>query len=293
MMRVWGGVCLSEMEPQENPLVTNKKLRQMYLAMVEARILDEHIAKLQRSGKARQRLDSTHGQEACCVSTAIELVAGDLVSDSQDGVVMDHILGAEAGVVLKRLSGLISREKTVVAGTRQLPWIEDMDDRLRLALGAALAFKSLKQTSLVVAYVPRREASGGRWRRLLTLSAKLELPIIFVVLPLVAGKKKAVAAGSVSGKARRCGIPGIPVDSSDAVALYRVAQESIGRIRAGGGAVLIDCVSYPVDGRVVDPVEQMKSFMIGKKVGTSAWIEHAGDSFRERISVKKKQGRKK
>ena len=78
---------MSETEPQENPLVNNKKLRQMYLAMIEARMLDEHIAKLQR--KAKTRINSTRGQEACRVSTAIELVEGDLVSDSQAGVVMD------------------------------------------------------------------------------------------------------------------------------------------------------------------------------------------------------------
>src|ERR1700685_94485 len=151
----------------------------MYLAMVEARILDEHVAKLQR--KAKTRLDSTHGQEACRVSTAIELERGDLVSDSQQGVVMDHILGTATGAMLKRLSSLMSRKKTV-AGAKQLPWIEDAGDRLSLAVGAALAFKSQKQTNLVVAYVPRREAGGGRWRRLLTLCAQLELPIIFVVL---------------------------------------------------------------------------------------------------------------
>jgi TPP-dependent pyruvate/acetoin dehydrogenase alpha subunit len=278
---------LSETEPQENPLVNNKKLRQMYLAMVEARILDEHVAKLQR--KAKMRLDSTRGQEACRVSTAIELEPGDLVSDSQQGVAMDHVLGEATGSVLKRLSSLISREKTVeIVGTKQLPWIEDAGDRLSLAVGAALAFKSQKQTNLVVAYVPRREAGGGRWRRLLTLCAQLELPVIFVVLPVAAGKKKAVPVGHVSAKARSCGVPGIPVDSSDAVALYRVAQESIGRIRAGGGAVLIDCVTYPVAGKVLDPVAQMKSFLLGKKACTSAWMEHAGDSLRERISVEKK-----
>ena len=282
-----GRVCLSETEPYENPLVPNKKLRQMYLAMVEARILDEHVATLRR--KAKTRLDSTHGQEACRVSTAIELEPGDLVSDSQQGVVMSHILGTATGAMLKRLSNLISREKTVeIVGTKQLPWIEDVGDRLSLAVGAALAFKSQKQANLVVAYVPRREAGGGRWRRLLTLCAQLELPVIFVVLPVAVGKKKAVPVGHVSAKARSCGVPGIPVDSSDVVALYRVAQESIGRIRAGGGAVLIDCVTYPVDGKVLDPVEQMKSFVLGKKAGTSAWIEHAGDSFRERVSAREK-----
>ena len=255
----------------------------MYLAMVEARILDEHVAKLQR--RAKTRLDSTHGQEACRVSTSIELERGDLVSDSQQGVVMDHILGVATGPVLKRLSSLMSREKTVeVAGTKQLPWIEDTGDRLSLAVGAALAFKSQKQPNIVVAYVPRREAGGGRWRRLLTLCAELELPIIFVVLPAMAGKKKAVPVGHVSAKARACGVPGIPVDASDAVALYRVAQESIGRVRGGGGAVVIDCVAYPVHGKMRDPVEQMKGFVLGKKACTAAWMEHAGDSFRERIS---------
>ena len=274
---------MNETEPQENPLVNNKKLRQMYLAMVEARILDEHVGKLQR--KAKTKLDSTRGQEACRVSTAIELISGDLVSDSQAGVAMDHILGADAGAVLKRLSGLISRKKRVeIAGEKQLPWIEDAGDRLSLAVGAALAFKSQKQTSLVVAYVPRREAGGGRWRRLLTLSAQLELPIIFVVLSAVVGKKKTVPAGHVSAKARACGVPGIPVDASDAVALYRVAQESIGRIRGGGGAVVIDCVAYPVNGKMLDPVAQMKSFVLGKKACTSEWMEHAGKSFREKIS---------
>ncbi len=278
---------MSETEPQENPLVTNKKLRQMYLAMIEARILDGHIAKLKR--KTKTRINSTRGQEACRVSTAIELVAGDLVSDSQAGVVMDHILGAESSVVLKRLSDLISREKTVeTAGTRQLPWIEDVEDRLRLALGAALAFKSHKQTNLVVAYVPRREASGGSWRKLLMLTAQLELPIILVVLPDETVSKKADPIGRISAKARSCGLPGIPVDASDAVALYRVAQESIGRIRSGGGSVVIECVSLPVQGKVPDPVEQMKSFLLGKKACTSAWMAHAGDSFRERVSVKKK-----
>jgi len=276
---------LSETEPQENPLVNNKKLRQMYLAMVEARILDEYIAKLQSNSKTRQRLDSTHRQEACRVSTAIELVKGDLVSDSQAGVVMDHILGVETSVVLKHLSSLISRKKTFeIAGTKQLPWIEDAADRLSLAVGAALVFKTLKKTNLVIAYVPRREASGGRWRRLLTLSSQLELPIIFVVLPAVVSKKKAAALGHVSAKARSYGVPGIPVDASDAVALYRVAQESIGRLRGGGGAVVIDCVAYPVHGKTLDPVEQMKSFLLGKKACTATWLEHAGDPFRVKVS---------
>jgi TPP-dependent pyruvate/acetoin dehydrogenase alpha subunit len=288
MIEFRGRVCLNETAPQENPLINNKKLRQLYLAMVEARILAEHIARLQRGVKAGRLLDPTHGQEACRVSTAIDLGPGDLVSDAQQGVVMDLVLGAEVGSVLKRVAAPGERSRTAEIGarSRELPWIEDVDDRLRMALGAALAFKTLKQANLVVAYVRHRDAGGGSWRRTLTLAAKLELPAIFVVLPEVAGKKKKHAGlGHVSAKARSCGVPGIPVDSSDAVALYRVAQESIGRIRGGGGPVVIDCVVDRTQGKTLDPIVQMNRFLLEKKVCTPAWLDHAGDAFRERIAA--------
>ncbi len=42
---------LSETGKYENPLVPNAKLRQMYVAMAEARVLDEHIAALQKNAK--------------------------------------------------------------------------------------------------------------------------------------------------------------------------------------------------------------------------------------------------
>lgn len=277
-------------EPQENPLVPNKKLKQMYLAMVEARILDEHVAKSQ--AKAKTRLASTRNQEACRVSTSIELIQGDLVSDSQPGIVMDHLLGADISFLSKHLSGLLSQKPIHTAGTKQLPWIEDVDDRLSLAAGAALAFKSLKQTNLVVAYVFRHQARGGRWRRVLSLTAQFELPIIFVVLPDQLGSKKSDAIGRISAKARSCGLPGIPVDASDVVALYRVAQEAIGRIRIGGGAVVIESVTSPGNSKVPDPLQEMKSFLREKKVSPATWLEHAGDVFREKIQSLPKNHRK-
>ena len=44
---------LSETGMYENPLVPNAKLRQMYVAMAEARVLDEHIAA--RGSRRRKR----------------------------------------------------------------------------------------------------------------------------------------------------------------------------------------------------------------------------------------------
>jgi TPP-dependent pyruvate/acetoin dehydrogenase alpha subunit len=284
----------------ENPLVPNAKLRQMYVAMAEARVLDEHVAGLQRrakglkGAKGRRRLDSIRGQEACRVSTAIDLGRGDLVSDSQAGVVMDLLAGAKASSLLKRVAELDSGKKAKSlkldgASARMLPWIDDAGERLRMAMGAALSFKTLGRANVVVAYVGHGEVGKGVWRKVLELAGKLELPVIFVVLPAGKGARREGVA-KMAAKTARWGVPGIPVDAGDAVALYRVAQESLGRTRGGDGPVLIECTAYRMGGSGVDaaddPLVQMREFLLGRKVCTKAWLERAGEGLRRRMAAR-------
>jgi TPP-dependent pyruvate/acetoin dehydrogenase alpha subunit len=291
------------MDLQENPLVPNKKLRQMYAAMVEARVLDEHVAGLPRRGrtgkdvkgprkKGRSRLDSIRGEEACRVSTAIDLGQGDLVSDSQVGVVMELLSGETVDSLLRRVAALHSGKKAAKtkradASWRLLPRIESAGERLRMAMGAAAAFKTQRQANVVVAYVRQGEIGKGEWRRLLGLASTLELPIIFVILP---GGGRDGELG-LSAKSAQSGVPGIPVDAGDAVALYRVAQESLGRTRGGDGPVLIECVVHRTKDKLadaaLDPLVQMEDFLLLRKVCTKAWLESSGDRIRRRIAAAK------
>jgi TPP-dependent pyruvate/acetoin dehydrogenase alpha subunit len=238
-------------------------------------------------------VDSIRGQEACRVSTAIDLGPGDLVSDSQVGVVMDLLAGAKVSSLLKRVTELHSGKKAKGlklngASARTLPWIDDAGERLRMAMGAALSFKTLGRANVVVAYVPHGEVGKGAWRKVLELAGRLELPVIFVVLPAVKEERRD-GMKNVSAKTARWGVPGIPVDAGDAVALYRVAQESLGRTRGGDGPVLIECVAHRTGGSGVDgaddPLEQMKEFLLGRKVCTKAWLERAGEGLRQRIAA--------
>ena len=285
-----GEIFLSETKPFENPLIPNKKLRQLFVAMVEMRALDEHVARVQRGVKARRRMVSTRGEEACRVSLGIELVAGDLVSDSAVGVAMGLVAGEKVGALLRQVGGVGSSVNA--AAGRHLPWIEDARDRLRMAMGAALAFKTLKRVNVVEAFVREGEVSNGTWRRVLALASKLELPIIFVVLPEASGKKtKRKVTGDLSALARSCGVPGIPVDASDAVALYRVAQESLGRMRGGDGPVLVECVAFAAKGTrgVVDPLVQMREFLLGRRVCGEGWVDRAGDAMARQIAAAAKR----
>ena len=285
---------MSEAELHENPLVPNKKLRQLYLAMAEARILDDHIVKLQRASKKLRGLDSERGQEACRVSTAIDLLPGDLVSDSQPGFVMDLLTGSKINSLLERIVALSSGKKVKKARTygvpgRLLPWIDDAGERLRMSMGAALSFKALKQPHVVVAYVGRGSVSKGDWSRILSLASKLELPVIFVVLPS-AKRQKTGDHENLSNEARRWGVPGIPVDAADAVALYRVAQESLGRSRGGDGPVLIECLEFSkmVKGRkkAPDPLVLLADSLVRRNISSKAWLEKTETGFRRRIEAR-------
>lgn len=281
---------MREMEQHENPLVPNEKLRRMYRAMAEVRVLDDHITKLQRRMKGRRRLGSIRGQEACLVSTAIDLGPGDVVSDSQVSVVMDLLAGEKVSSLLTRLARLHSGKKekrpNILGVFGRLPWIDDTEERLRMAMGAALSFKALGRANVVIAYVRGSEITKGAWRKLLGFASRLELPIIFIVLP---GGKTKNGAMSLSGRTARWGVPGIPVDAGDAVALYRAAQESLGRTRGGDGPVLLECVEFRAKGKngslPVDPLVQLKKFLLGRKVCTEAWLKGAGDDLKRRIAA--------
>ncbi len=274
----------------ENPLVPHLVLRQMFQKIVEARLLEVHL--LGAKDKKGLRVSQAIGQEACRVSLAQDLNAGDVVFDSQRGEVMQHLLGANFAEVLgipTPETPAVKKRKAAAAITdaaRLLPFIKEAEERLFAGIGTALMTKHLKRTDVTVVFVQQHDISKGAWKRALTLAGTRELPIIFVVLPtLKAGKIK--SESELSDLATRCGVPGVLVDAGDAVALYRVAQESLGRIRAGGGAVLIESVAFSAPGQknvVIDPVEQMKAYLMHRRVSPVEWFTEIERSFQKLLT---------
>ena len=281
---------MSKTKPYENPLVPNKRLREIYATMAEVRALDDFAARV--AAKSKVRLHSTRGEEACRVSTAIGLSEGDIVCESHSGIAMHLIVGERPSYLLRRLNGILSgekrrRSKHPRAGAVQLPWTKDAASRLAMALGAAAALKSAGRPNLVMAYINARELSDTDWQRILRLAAELELPIIFVVLP---GKEHR----NLCAQAQLCGLPGFPVDAADAVAIYRVAQESIGRARGDGGPVLIECMAHHSSASNAgqnDPLAQLRSFLLVRKVANKAWLDGAGRAFRKQLETNHSKSR--
>jgi TPP-dependent pyruvate/acetoin dehydrogenase alpha subunit len=237
----------------ENPLLSNKRLREMYTVMVESRVLGQTM----RRGKLRS---FAAGTEACWVGSAIGLrdVDGDFASAGAVGPVLDLVMGAvKQKPSPKRLSG---DHLTAV-------------DRVWFALGAASRMVASQTVGLV--YLGVGELQHSQWKQVLTESQRMDLPIVFVAIPSPADEP------GIAELATRLGVPGIPVDASDTVAMYRVAQESIGRARAGGGPALIEGVRFP---GAVDAVKLLQRQLIARRVATEAWTHAVESKFRARLA---------
>jgi len=80
------------------------------------------------------------------------------------------------------------------------------------------------------------------------------------------------------------------VDAEDAVAIYRVAQESIGHARIGGGAALMECVPFVLEGAVgkvrvtEDAIAGLERYMLQRGVATRAWMERETKNFAKRLA---------
>jgi TPP-dependent pyruvate/acetoin dehydrogenase alpha subunit len=301
---------------RENPLIPNERLRQIYRAMMQARALEKVLPRARRGRAIGQdaKIAGTKGMEACLVSAAADLGPGDLVSDALAGGVMDYLRGAalhevlrpgKAGRARKRRAG-VGEAVALCGAAERLPSAMDAAERIWVALGAAAASKAAaakarseakaecaadantgRQAGVVVGYALPGELTAASWKRVLKFAAEHELPVVFVVLSKRDGRVK---AGAVSALALSCRVPAIVVDADDAVAIYRVAQESIGHARIGGGAALMECVPFALGGaegkvRVTqDAIVGLERYLVQRGIATRAWMEREAKAFAKRLA---------
>ncbi len=258
----------------ENPLVPDERLREIYTAMVHMRLLEEHLVAKEHQKKAARSIDSVRGEEAARASTALSLGSGDLILDYVAAPGMKLLLGAELSS-LTGTTGAGNHAGSTRELPRTLPIARDAKEQVQRAVGAAAALKVQGQGRAVLVYIQREDLRRKEWKRALEAAGSEELPLIFVALP--SGPDLSSSAGELAERSRGWGVPGFPVDGSDAIALYRVMQESLLRARSGGGPALLECLSFHLKGQGrkerEDPLQRLEELLVIKGVAGVAWIK--------------------
>ena len=90
--------------------------------------------------------------------------------------------------------------------------------------------------------------SKGDVAEALNIAGVWPLPAVFVVTnnqwAISVPRHEQSAAETLAQKAIAAGIPGQQVDGNDVIAVHAVASEALERARAGGGASLIEAITY-------------------------------------------------
>lgn len=176
------------------------------------------------------------GHEAASAAVVACLRTGDSIIATMRGVLAGYLRDVS-------LSAACGRGSTPIA-------------ELATANGDALRHKLERIGNVAVVFAGAGEPD--RLREIFMNAASQWLPVFYVV-------QSGTVPAAVCGK-----VPVICVDGSDAVAVYRVAHESITRARGGGGPTIMECAAWP-DDPAPDPLTKLEQYLAGKKLFRNAW----------------------
>jgi acetoin:2,6-dichlorophenolindophenol oxidoreductase subunit alpha len=269
-------------------LIDDTKLKQLYATMLQCRLLTEHGRRMRRS---KTVFDASLGQEAIAVGCAIDLRPQDTVAVASHDLLVSLVKGVALSDVVARMYG---RPSTLQAAQNILgpsSRASGHDELYAAASNVALASKRENDGNAVVVFSGAAAAASESWRQAVKIAARRGLPIIFVVEnnPWAATQAKNGTA-NLTRKAQTDGLTTITVDGNDVVAVYRVAYESLERVRRGGGAVLIEAKPYRQHGQVLlngdrDPLTHMERYLTAKKLFTTQWKNGIAQQFSRELGA--------
>lgn len=211
----------------------------------------------------RKQKSRNSAREALLAATSIHLLPGDLLSANPADLAADH-LAPES----KKPS---MNSSLVVA----LP----VGSRLSLCAAAARGLQAAGTDGVVLAFTQSNTSEPG-WQAALEWAQQSQLPLLLVCADASGGtlaragkhREPALDFVTMSRFAKRIKLPVLTVDGEDAVAVYRVMQESILRARQGGGPAVLWAVMTPlISGapkmaRSNHPIARLETYLTARNI---------------------------
>jgi TPP-dependent pyruvate/acetoin dehydrogenase alpha subunit len=246
-------------------------LRRLYVSMLRCRMLSERAQSLVVTGCGSvSDCDFGIGHEAIAAGATLDLGPEDTMVASPRNFAAQIAKGTRLSAAVRKNGDQIGIAAAGSMGSF---------DPLNLGTGVALAHRLEKKRNVVVALCAEDTPSPDRWHEAMKFAGIHKLPIIYVLRCTSAfetgAATKTPALEEISFMARDCGFPAVIVDGNDAVAVWRVTQESIHRARNGAGPTLIECETRFTQYR--DPLEHMEHYMKKRGVWDDQWRREATD----------------
>jgi pyruvate dehydrogenase E1 component alpha subunit len=228
----------------------------IYRLMVRMRVFEERVHVLNANGELEGFIHLMTGQEAVDASVGCLLRDDDAVFSS----FRNHGQCIAKGMDLESMMAeLFGREGGCCRGNGGSMHFADHSKRMfggngivgsspPLALGPALAARTLGTDDVSVAFFGEGAAQQGTTHEALNLAAVWDLPVIFVCANNMYAQATPITYASrvpdIAARASAYGMAGLTVDGQDAVAIYEAASTAIDRARRGKGPTLVEAKTF-------------------------------------------------
>jgi pyruvate dehydrogenase E1 component alpha subunit len=286
-------------------------LRDMLRRMHLIRAFEERVIELCHRKELAGLVHVGIGQEGVAVGIATALRDGDYLYGTHRS--HGHFLarGADPGRLMAELGG---KDTGLCRGRGGSMHIVDVGRRLMtatgivggtipLALGTALVAR--EEGHVVAVYFGDGASNTGSFHECLNMASLWKLPVVLVCenngyaefTPMSAH----TVVSSVSAHATPYGMASQIVDGNDTLAVLAAARAAVARARDGGGATIVECMTYRLRGHYVgdpasyrkadevaewrgkDPIRRLAAVMKERAIVSDGDIEVMQDEARERV----------
>src|ERR1700693_3931760 len=285
--------------------VTDKEVRYMYERMVLARTFDEKALNLQRQGRLGTYA-SIRGQEATQIGAGVALQASDWWFPAFRDVGISLMRGLPLKTLFLYWSG-DERGNAVPLQQNDFPIAIPVGTHIPHAVGAAWAARIKGDPVAVLVTFGDGATSKGDFHEAVNIAGVFSLPVVFLCQnnqwAISVPRSRQTRSPTIAQKAIAYGISGIQVDGNDIFGVYGTVKEALDRARNGGGATLIEAVTYRMSDHTTaddasryrdadevkawekkDPLLRVKKYMEKNSLWSASYEEEIIASSRKKIA---------
>ena len=264
------------------PAIDDASAVRLYRGMLQVRLVDEQMTKLQAAGRISFYL-SSRGEEATHFGGAYPLHDSDWIFPGYREPGLAFWRGYSVQEYVNQLFGnaedlVKGRQMPVHHAVRRIHYVSissPAGTQIPQAMGMGWAARTAKRNDLAITYFGAAATATGEFHVGLNFAGVFRANVIFFCRNLIAADVPSTEPNPAR-KALAYGVRAVRVDGTDLLAIVAVVADAATRARAGQGATLIEA-----EIRSSDPIERFAKYLIGRNL----WSEGLRDRFTQEITA--------
>ncbi|HIP35884.1 MAG TPA: thiamine pyrophosphate-dependent dehydrogenase E1 component subunit alpha, partial [Crocinitomix sp.] len=292
--------------------LTNQQLKDIYLALIKPRLIEEKMLILLRQGKISKWFSGV-GQEAISVGCTLALKKDEFIFPMHRNlgvfttreIPLHRLFAQFQGKLLGFTKG---RDRSFHFGTKDyhiVGMISHLGPQLALGDGVALANKIKKNQKVTMAFTGDGGASEGDFHEALNVASVWDLPIIFTIennqWGLSTPSREQFRCESFVDKGIGYGMDAFQVDGNNILEVYHSVKDIAKSLREKPRPFLLECVSYRMRGHEEasgtkyypegeqdewakkDPIDNYELYLKAEKILTQKEIDNIKSKIKKEI----------